>query len=151
MAELSMDLALPVKPLTDNADVYPELAGIHNSIRLLASAFDNTVNEVIMPAFEAITIGQLVAVFNDAGTGKLRKALDPTYYCIGFAANSVSAGQSCLCRIRWRYPNFAVGSLTPGARYYLSAGVAGAITTVLGNQLIGIAQSGTVLLWKPQL
>ena len=56
-----------------------------------------------------------------------------------------------MIRIRWRYPQFAAGTLTPGTLYYLSAVTAGLITTTPGNQLIGVAQDDTTLLWKPQL
>ena len=151
MAESSVNLYLPVKPITENPELFGELVTVYSAIRLLASAFDDIVNEVILVAFESIAIGELVAVYNDAGVGKARKAFDPTYYCIGFAANTVTAGQSVLIRIRWRYPQFAAGTLTPGTLYYLSAVTAGLITTTPGNQLIGVAQDDTTLLWKPQL
>jgi len=151
MRSNATNLALPAKPLTQDPKLYIELVIVYNAIRLLAQAFDDIVNEVILTAFEGINAGQLVAVYNDAGTGKLRKALDPTYFCIGWAGNTVSAGQSCRCIIRHRFPELPGGTLTPAAKYYLSAAVAGAITLTPGNQLVGIAQSDTTLLWKPQL
>lgn len=151
MAESSVNLSLPIKPVTDNPELYNELLTVYNALRLLAQAFDDIVNETILVAFEDITIGQALAVYSDAGIGKFRKALDPTYYCIGFAGTNASAGESVLCRIRWRYPIFPAGTLTPGTLYYLSAATPGLITTTPGNQLIGIAQDDTTLLWKPQL
>lgn len=158
MAELSVDLFLPVKPLTNDPELYSELITVYNAIRILSQAFDDIVNEVILTAFETIAIGNLLAVYNDAGIGKLRKALDaaspatiPIYTCIGFAATSANAGQSVLCKIRARYPQYPAGTLTPGTRYYLSATTAGLLTTVVGNQLVGIAQDDTTLLWRAQL
>lgn len=151
MATFTMDLALPAKPTTDNPEVYAEAVVIYNAIRILAQEFDDIVNEILLVAFENMTLGQLVAIYNDAGTGKARKALDGTYFAIGWCAATVSAGSTARIRIRGRFPQFPAATLTPGVKYYLSNAVAGNITAGVTTQAIGVAQSDTTLLWIPRV
>ena len=148
---LSMDLSLPAKPIVQTPELYSEATVIYNAIRILAQAFDDLVNEILLVSFEAINVGQIVAIYNDAGVGKARLALDGTYFATGFAANNTIAGQTARIKIRGRYPLFPAATLTPGAKYYLSNAVAGSITAGATTQAIGVAQSDTTLLWIPRI
>ena len=151
MANLTMDLALPAKPIVTTPELYTEATVIYNAIRILAQTFDDLVNEILLTAFEAIAIGQVIAIYNDAGVGKARLALDGTYFATGFAASNAAVGVTVRVKIRGRYPTFPAATLTPGAKYYLSAAVAGAITAAVTTQAIGVAQSDTTLLWIPRV
>lgn len=151
MPILTMDMSLPAKPLATDPDLYSEATVIYNAIRILAQSHDDLINEIAVTAFETMAVGQMVALYNDAGIGKARLALDGTYFAIGFCGADVSAGSTARVFLRGKYPTLAVASLTPAAKYYLSNAVAGSITLGPTTQIIGVAQSDTTLIWKPQL
>ena len=106
-------------------------------------------------ASESLTGGDLVNVWDDAGTIKVRKA-DATAAgkeANGYVLGSVSSGASGT--VYFEQIITGLSSLTLGAVYYLSA-TAGAATTTApstgGNvvQRIGRAVSATELLFQPQ-
>jgi hypothetical protein len=107
-------------------------------------------------ASEALSAGDLVNIWNDGGTPKVRKADATTAgkEAHGFVLGAVSSGASATV-----WPEEAVLSglsgLTPGARYFLST-TAGQATNVApsaaGNvaQVIGYALSATEIQFRPE-
>lgn len=106
-------------------------------------------------AYENLTAGDFVNIFNDGGTAKARKADASTSgkEADGFVLSSVSSAASAT--VYFEGTNTQLSSLTLGSRYYLSASIAGAITatpvSTTGNvsQYIGRAVSATELSFEP--
>lgn len=172
--EQSANLGLPAAPLTDNQELYYELLRIYNAIRIVMQAVDNNTGAISPPeeywdevgytrftagnmakiyikAYEALSYGTTVGIYNDGGEGKAAKAQSGVRACIGFcsAVDGAAAGDYTEIQLYGLYPQFAAGTLTPGVGYYQSAtaGVVGAS----GTQVIGIALSDTQLFFNPQL
>lgn len=108
-------------------------------------------------ASEALSAGNLVNIWNDAGTPKVRKAdatAEGKEVC-GFVLAGVSLGGTALVYHDGRVTGLS--SLTPGARYFLSAASPGGIVLVAsipsaaGNvqQYVGFALSTTELCYEP--
>jgi len=99
---------------------------------------------------EALSAGDFVNVYDDAGTQKVRLADATTegFEAHGYVEAAVAEDAAALVRVGGI--NAALSALTPGARYYLDT-TAGAVTTTAptasGNvvQFIGIALSETEL------
>ncbi|NDD52892.1 hypothetical protein EBZ39_03260 [bacterium] len=122
-----------------------------------ASMLPNTdVDSSTLPASENLAAGDLVNIWNDSGTLKVRKA-DATSSAKR-ADGFVLAGVTAPANAEVLHDGALTGltSLTVGGRYYLSA-TAGGITieasvpTTSGNliQYIGQAVSATKLLFQP--
>lgn len=109
-----------------------------------------------MTAGEAITAGNMISVFDDSGTVKIRKAdASNGRRAHGFAPSSISNGASGDVMLGDGVNN-DLSSLTLGAEYFL--GAAGAVTTTVPTtaghllQSVGVAVSATelqVVLTKP--
>lgn len=104
-----------------------------------------------MPASEALAAGDLVNIWNDAGTAKARKA-DATAEgkeVHGFVKAAVASAATAAVYFEGRITGLT--GLTPGARQYLSAATPGALTatapSAAGNvvQWVGDAVSATEL------
>lgn len=108
-----------------------------------------------LTASEALSAGNMINIYNDAGTGKARKA-DATaankFHTVGFVLDSVSSGQPA--KVYFEGVVTGLSGLTIGAKYYLSA-TAGAITTTAPSssgalvQFVGTAISATELSFEP--
>lgn len=110
-----------------------------------------------LPASEALAAGNIVNVWNDAGTAKARKA-DATAEGkegVGFVLAAVASAANATLFFEGRITGLS--SLTAGARYYLSAATPGALVlaaslpSTAGNvvQYIGTAVSATELDFEP--
>ncbi len=124
-------------------------AGVANDGDIVALGTDGRLDLTVMPigiapdlksivSSENLTAGNVVNVWNDAGTVKVRKA-DSTNSgkeAIGFVLTGVTAPSSA--SVYFEGINTALSGLTPGARYYLAT-TAGTITatppTAAGNVL----------------
>jgi len=101
-------------------------------------------------ASEALSAGDLINVFDNAGVANIRKAdaTDATKPPMGFVASAVALGATGTARIGNGVISGKTG-LTIGARYYLSAAIPGGITTTapsaVGNVVyaVGRAKSAT--------
>lgn len=106
---------------------------------------------------EALTAGNLVNVWNDGGTPKVRKA-DATAEgkeVNGFVLSGFGSAATALVYHEGRITGLS--GLTPGARYFLSAAspggvvLAASIPSASGNvqQFVGVALSATELSFEP--
>ena len=94
-----------------------------------------------MPASEALAAGDLVNIWNDAGTAKARKA-DATAEgkeAHGFVKAAVASAATAAVYFEGRITGLT--GLTPGARMYLSASTPGALTATPP------ASAGNVIQW----
>ena len=169
----SVNLGLPSAPLTDNQDLYYELLRVYNAIRIVMQSVDNNTGAISPPeeywneigytrctvgnmskiyvqAYEALSYGSTVGIYNDGGVGKAAKAQDRVRACIGFcsSAEGAAAGDYTEIQLYGLFAPFPAGTLTPGAGYYQSA-TAG-IIGVSGSQFVGYALSDTQLFFTPQ-
>lgn len=104
---------------------------------------------------EALAAGDLVNVWNDAGTEKARKADGATEgkEIHGFVLSAVGLGATALVYGEGKITGLT--GLTPGAYYFLSASTPGALVATspsgVGNvsQVAGWAASPTVLNFEP--
>lgn len=111
-------------------------------------------------ASENLAAGDMVSVWNDAGTLKARKAdasqANAGYRAHGFVLSSVTANGSNTASVYVEGILTGLSSLTPGAVYFLSGSSAGAITatapTTAGYavQEVGVALSDTELAFEAQ-
>lgn len=104
-----------------------------------------------LTAFEALSANDAIHIFNDGGTGKMRKANAATgLQAHGFVPAAVLAAASGTVRLDDELLAGFVG-LTIGAEYFLSDSTPGAITTTPPTtsgfllQRIGVAKSATEL------
>ena len=109
---------------------------------------------IVAAASENLSAGNVVNLWNDAGTLKVRKA-DASggvaKKAVGFVKSAVSSGSSATVYISGTVTGLS--GLTVGANYYLSAtpgGVTTTIPTTAGHiaQYVGIATSTTELSFK---
>lgn len=105
-------------------------------------------------ASENLAGGDFVAVWNDSGTTKVRKADATTSgkEADGFVKDAVTSGNAAL--IYFEGTNTSLSGLTPGARYYLATTAGQATATppsASGNvsQHLGRAVSDTELSFEP--
>lgn len=171
----SVNLGLPSTPLTDNSELFYELMRIYNAIRLVMQSVDNNTGAISPPteywdevgftrctvgnmskiyiiAYENLSYGNTVGIYNHGGVGKAKKAQNGVLGCVGFcsAPGGAVAGEYTEIQLYGLFPPFSAGTLTPGAGYYQSgtAGVVGASGT--GTQFVGYALSDTQLFFNPQ-
>lgn len=111
---------------------------------------------VVIPASEALSAGNFINIWDDAGAAKARKA-DASANgkeAVGFVAAAVANGASATVYMPTQMNNQLAG-LTPGAVHYLSATVPGAATTVVPSgagkvvQRLGRATSATEMVFNP--
>lgn len=139
--------------------------GAGDAGKIVALSSDGKLDDTVMPvglgldtlnivASEALNAGDLVNVFDDAGTPKIRKADAATNKeAHGFVKASVSAGASGTVYFDGTISGLT--GLTAGTRYYLSSTTAGATTatppTTSGFivQYVGFAISSTELSFEP--
>ena len=132
-----------------------------NSV-VLKTKSDGTIDPAVLPtgigadvknvvASESLSAGDLVNIWDDSGTEKARKA-DATAEgkeAVGFVKAATASAGTAAVYFEGRITGLS--GLTPGARMYLSAGTAGAVTatspSAAGNvsQFVGTAVSATEL------
>lgn len=140
-------------------------AGVGDAGKIPALDSTGRLNQNMMPvgfvddvaslvASETLAAGDLVSVWNDAGTPKVRKADATTSgkEVDGFVMEAVTLGNPG--NVYFEGINNQLAALTPGSRYYLST-TAGGITATppsgAGNvvQYVGRAISATELSFEP--
>lgn len=108
-----------------------------------------------LTASETLAAGDVINVWDDTGTAKIRKA-DATAEgkeAHGFVLAAVTSGALGLAYFEGRITGLS--GMTPGARYFLSASSPGAVTTTpvstAGNvdQYVGQAVNATELNFEP--
>lgn len=128
--------------------------------KVLKTKADGTIDESVLPtgigadvknvvASEALAAGDLVNIWNDGGTEKVRKA-DATAEgkeAVGFVKSAFTSAATAAVYFEGRITGLS--GLTPGARQYLSAANAGQPTATAPNsagnvvQFVGGAVSAT--------
>ena len=140
-------------------------AGAGSAGKVIALDTDGRLNQSVMPtgvgpdtksivASEALSAGNLVNVWSDAGTPKARKADATTSgkEANGFVIAGAASGAAAL--VYFEGVITGLTGLTPGARYYLATTAGGTTATApsaTGNvcQYIGTAISTTELTFEP--
>jgi hypothetical protein len=118
-------------------------------VTLMPSAALNGSEDYVIIAFETLAAGDLVNVFNNAGTASLRKAdaTDATKPPMGYVQAGVTAGATGTARLGNGVITGLAG-LTIGARYYASAATPGGLTltppTVAGNVVYPVGRAKAV-------
>jgi hypothetical protein len=152
--EQSVRTGLPAQPLTENPEIFSELVRVYNAIRIIIQAHDLHVGEPqTFECGENIAYGQTVGIKSD---GKVWLADDGVQPCHGFCNTPGGGltGEFVSMQIFGLYPEFAAGTLTPGARYYQSstAGSVGLVGSAPATaQVVGFAMSDTQLYFMPNL
>lgn len=108
----------------------------------------------LVAAFENVSAGDFLSIFNDTGTAKARKADASTEgkEAIGYTLSAVTAGQ--MVTVYHEGSNNGLTGLVPGTRYYLSDSTPGGFTAtpVTGtgkvSQYLGTASSTTALVFE---
>lgn len=137
-------------------------AGVADAGKIVALDATGRLDESMMPVgigadtklivtSEIIAAGDMVNVWDDAGTAKVRKADGSTTgkEAVGFVLEGAASGASVA--VYFEGVVTGLSGLTPGARYYLSASTPGLITATApsasGNvvQFVGRALSATEL------
>ena len=141
-------------------------AATSGASKVLKTKSDGTIDESVLPtgigadvknvvASEALAAGDLVNIWNDGGTEKVRKA-DATAEgkeAIGFVKASFASAATAVVYFEGRITGLS--GLTPGARRYLSTASAGQVTasapSSAGNvvQFVGVAVSATEIDFEP--
>lgn len=174
--EFSVPLGLANTPETQNPEVFFEAVRLYNAVKQLAYYLDRytgaislptdewdtalpsstvrlaNMSRLYLPASEALTAGQVVNVWDDAGTTKVRKANATTTGkpCHGWVAASYSLGATAeiftlgICT--------SIAGLTAGTTYYLST-TDGTITNgaPANKQAVGWAIDSTTLYFNPHV
>ena len=106
-------------------------------------------------ASENISAGDLVNLYNNAGTINARKAdASNNRRAVGFVLSSVTSGNNATVYLDGNITGLS--SLTPGAPYYVSGSAAGGVTATAPtistyiSQEVGIALSATEISFEPQ-
>jgi hypothetical protein len=136
-------------------------AGAGDAGKIVALNALGEIDNSMLPNVEALSVilaedvisGNMINLFDDAGTLKARKADGSTnkYYVDGFVKVSGTAGASIIVYGEGVVPKTG---LTPGARYFLSTTTPGdivtSVTTTAGTalQYVGKATSATTLLFE---
>jgi len=109
----------------------------------------------VIASSENLAAGDLVNIWNDSGTRKVRKAdASNGRRAHGFVLSSVTSPANATVYLSGDITGLT--SLTPGAAYYLSGSTAGASTATSPStagqisQEIGIAVSSTAIAFQPQ-
>ena len=141
-------------------------AGVADANKTIQTGSDGKLDTSLMPtglgadtaqatAYENLSIGDLVNVYNDAGTLKARKA-DASggraKKAIGFVKEAVTANQTATIYLDGTISGLT--GLTIGADYYLSATTAGGVVSTIPTttnyiaQYVGTAKSATELIFE---
>lgn len=127
-----------------------------------AGKLDNTLmpsgigaDTQLFPASENLASGDLVNIWDDAGTPRARKADATTTgkEAVGFVLAAVTSGNDATVYFAGEITGLT--GLTGGARYFLSAATPGAVTATApaatGNaaQFVGVARSATEMTFRP--
>lgn len=181
--KFSVNLGLGVVPETGNPELFAEAFRIYTAVKTLAGALDTYTGavqydavlwSVLTPAdsirsqgmnrlyviySEAVTLGQVVTLWNDAGVLKAKKAGgaawagDTRGYCS--VVGGVAIGDYGEVILFGLHPY--VAGATPGALYYTSNITAGAITATKPNahldnfQPVAFALNATTLFFNPSV
>jgi len=129
-----------------------DAAGLLSSTMMPAGFGDDTVSIV---ASETLSAGDLVNIFDDTGTAKMRKADTTTAgkEADGFVLSAVTATESGNCYFEGVITGLS--TLTAGTRYYADGttpgGIVDTVPSTTGNvvQYIGRAISTTSLTFEP--
>lgn len=149
-----------IATIEDPAQRIAELESLVAAVQMLAltagTATDSTVGDFPAVAAAALSAGELVHVYDDAGTTKIVKADGGAALleAVGWVSSPYSIGQSATVRTVGILGGLS--GLTKGEYYYLSGTVPGAVTLTAPStagtvaQVIGVAVSATELSFKPQ-
>lgn len=140
--------------------------GVSDAGKIVALSSDGKLDDTVMPtgigadtlsitASEALSAGDLINIYDNAGTPNVRKADAATNKeAHGFVKNSVTSGNNALVYFDGSITGFT--GLTPGAKQYLSATTAGQVTATAPStsgyivQCVGWATSATSISFEPQ-
>jgi len=157
MAQMKLsyvDLGLPELPILTDPKIEPDLRYLYMAVQNLALAVGQklqletpldgfkTISDaaytigaskrrVYLPATEAITYGQLVNIWDNAGTcqARLANATDNTKPCFGICNTPGTCAIGAVVEIVLPEAYVSsIGGLTAGTLYYLSAATAGSGT-----------------------
>lgn len=140
-------------------------SGVPDANKIVATGPDGRLDASLMPAgfgvdarnvvtSEVLAAGDLINIWNDSGTEKVRKA-DATAAgkeACGFVLSSAGNGATVLVYFEGRITGLS--GLTPGTRYYLSAASPGGATVTPPNatgnvvQFVGVAVSATEIAFE---
>jgi hypothetical protein len=178
---ITFNIGLGVQPdQLKDSDVFREILKLYSACNIIARTLDSytgamppdseiwpqltpsaTLTEgrqnTFYPLFgEAVSTGMMVALYNDAGVLKARKAGGPAMaggVTRGFVTGNHAIGDYGPVTLSGLHT--LVSGLTPGALYYTSTAVAGNITSIKpaspDSQAIGYALSPTTIYFKPDL
>ena len=174
MDQLSLNLGLPAQPESqDSPHNFREFVRVYGAIKTVARALDSYTGvlgqdpalwSVLTPddtlsqlprrlyvkSTDPVTPGQMIALYNNGGVLNAKLAQSGVANARGFSTGTHAAGDYIEI-ILFGLHQYVTG-LTPGQMYYLSSGVAGGITSVVGsNQAIGYALSPTRLWFNPTM
>lgn len=178
--EISTNLGLPERPLTQNPELALELRRVYNAINSLARNMDaysgrfgeeasyyaqassgrffhGMNSKFYVESGETIEVGKFVGIKDD---GKAYLAIwgeshEEIVRCLGFCTGV--EGTTIELQYTGVYPTLPEDTLVPGALYKLSDTTAGNILPVVetdyatGIQVVGVALSDTTLFVNPQL
>lgn len=151
MSYNTVDTGLSNFPSHPDPATLSELVDIYNAIKIIQQLLSDSTQFIAITS-EAISAGQYVALYNNAGEATVRKAnaTDNTKVAIAFATTDVASGVHGVFRIVGN--NNLLSGLTPGSMYYLSDATSGGVTDTkpvgVGKivQPIGQAISSTELI-----
>lgn len=155
MIEVELSCSIAIATTTIDAYMGVMVWGVHESGSISGSYTNTKVNRdglgILLPASETLSAGNLVNIWNDSGTIKMRKAdADAPYSADGYVLQAITSGDSGYMYIDG--VNDAISGLTLGSQF-LSATAGGTTTTApttTGNivQSVGIALTSTKLLFQ---
>jgi hypothetical protein len=143
-------------------------AGAGDSGKLIALDTAGRIDNTMMPvgigadtatiaSSENLAAGDVVNIWNDSGTPKVRKAdasaANAGKRADGFVLSAVTSPANATVYFEGRITGLS--GLTPGAIYFLSGGTAGAVTATAPTtsahcvQKVGVAVSSTTLDFEP--
>ncbi|RLE64922.1 MAG: hypothetical protein DRJ47_06505 [Thermoprotei archaeon] len=119
---------------------------LHSSL-LPAGMMENTIN---LPAYEDLSAGDFVNIFDDSGTAKVRKAdASSNKPAHGYVLSSAAAGDNVT--VHFDGHNTQLTGLTPGTYYFLSDTTPGGVTDTPPStsgciaQRLGVAINSTTI------
>lgn len=123
-----------------------------NALGLVDETFQSTSETLSLTASETLAANDLVNIWDDAGTPKIRKADASNNMPVhGFVKDAVTIATAGIVHGEGKIGG---ASLAPGAVYYLSATVPGAFTTTVPTttghllQPVGVAYSASILIFE---
>lgn len=174
----SINTGLPNIPDPPDASFFAEFTRVYNAIRNLTIAIDNytgalpadaiyysqtlpastllsgNLNRFYVRFSEAATYGQVINLWNNAGTvnARLAKASTAGYHMHGWCSLPAGVASGAYSEVILGGLCAAIGGLTPGTTYYLG-NTAGTIAPSAGtvSQKIGYAIGTSNLIVQPDL